>query len=449
MKKIIIAFSLVLLSLYSCVFFYSEKSGEFPKLSFISADPPTKVSAGRLLVIHVESVERKLSAFLSSEGEIVCATELKISEGEATFTCFVQKSGLCTLQIGWRKWKIQVERPKLWVFLWMAADNDLEAYSYADLLEMTPLFSDYSVIAVRDLESVEEGKVGIILFDQNGNPYELVLEEEIDSASPPVLDSFIREWWVSGEKKMLIVWDHGGAWLCDSLYASPQSKYIAFDDSSSKAMAVRSLADALEGLQSEGYRFDVIGFDACLMGSLEVLYQLRKVADYIIASPEYEPGSGWNYTVFQAPMNSLEDFSKRIVKSYKEFYAGEVSIPVSLVVYDVKRVDDVATQIKSIVESASTQTVYDVASGLRFLDEDGACREPNNLRDSFSLLSFEDNFKDSMNNLVFYYSQLNGGATSASIYMPEVLREPVVEDYKTLDFYMDTGWLDFIEEMFK
>ncbi|MCR5235609.1 MAG: hypothetical protein K6E34_00220 [Lachnospiraceae bacterium] len=36
--------------------------------------------------------------------------------------------------------------------------------------------------------------------------------------------------------------------------------------------------------------FDFIGFDACLMATVETAYMLSPYADYMIASEEFEPG---------------------------------------------------------------------------------------------------------------------------------------------------------------
>ena len=42
--------------------------------------------------------------------------------------------------------------------------------------------------------------------------------------------------------------------------------------------------------------FEFIGFDACLMASVEAASVLSEHADYMVASEETEPGYGWNYT---------------------------------------------------------------------------------------------------------------------------------------------------------
>jgi hypothetical protein len=83
----------------------------------------------------------------------------------------------------------------------------------------------------------------------------------------------------------LIFWDHGGGSLSgfghDQLFPN------------SGSMTINQIHSALEGA---GVKFDFIGFDACLMATLETAYMLNYHADYMIASEETEPGIGWYYT---------------------------------------------------------------------------------------------------------------------------------------------------------
>ena len=83
----------------------------------------------------------------------------------------------------------------------------------------------------------------------------------------------------------LIFWDHGGGSLTgfgyDQLF--PQSG----------SMSISQIHSALD---NAGVKFDFVGFDACLMATLETAYMLNYHADYMIASEETEPGIGWYYT---------------------------------------------------------------------------------------------------------------------------------------------------------
>ncbi len=83
----------------------------------------------------------------------------------------------------------------------------------------------------------------------------------------------------------LILWDHGGGSI---------SGY-GYDEKNSGAGSM-GLSGISKALKNAGINFDFIGFDACLMGTLENALTLTPYADYLIASEETEPGIGWYYT---------------------------------------------------------------------------------------------------------------------------------------------------------
>ena len=104
---------------------------------------------------------------------------------------------------------------------------------------------------------------------------------------PATLTSFINYCTKNypANRNVLIFWDHGGGSLSGYGY---DEKYPA-----SGSMSLRGINEALKGA---GTTFDFIGFDACLMATLETGLMLDNYADYLIASEETEPGVGWYYT---------------------------------------------------------------------------------------------------------------------------------------------------------
>ena len=85
------------------------------------------------------------------------------------------------------------------------------------------------------------------------------------------------------DRNMLILWDHGAG-------AVDGWGYDEFNYSD--ALTIDELGEAL---YESGVKFDFIGFDACLMSTMEVACVLYDFADYMIASEDYEPGYGWEY----------------------------------------------------------------------------------------------------------------------------------------------------------
>ena len=83
----------------------------------------------------------------------------------------------------------------------------------------------------------------------------------------------------------LILWDHGGGSNAGYGY---DEKYAR-----QPGMNLSLLNDALK---DGGVKFDFVGFDACLMATVETALVSAQYADYMIASEETEPGVGWYYT---------------------------------------------------------------------------------------------------------------------------------------------------------
>lgn len=84
-------------------------------------------------------------------------------------------------------------------------------------------------------------------------------------------------------RNILILWDHGAGAIDGWGY----DEYNYYD-----TLTIDELSAAL---YKAGVTFDFIGFDACLMSTLEVACALYNYADYMIASEDYESGYGWEY----------------------------------------------------------------------------------------------------------------------------------------------------------
>ena len=87
------------------------------------------------------------------------------------------------------------------------------------------------------------------------------------------------------DRNMLIFWDHGGGSVSGYGY-----------DEKLGSSSSMTLGDIKKALEAGGIKYDVIGFDACLMATVENALMLSDYADYMIASEETEPGIGWYYT---------------------------------------------------------------------------------------------------------------------------------------------------------
>ena len=164
-----------------------------------------------------------------------------------------------------------------------------------DLLEMTrATISDKVKIIVytggctRWNNNVISARTNQIYQVVNGSLKALNANVGTDSmTSPKTLSTFITYCARNhpADRYELILWDHGGGSVSgfgyDQRYSSTQTM---------------TLAGIKQALEDGGVKFDFVGFDACLMGTLENGLMLSDLADYLIASEETEPGTGWYYT---------------------------------------------------------------------------------------------------------------------------------------------------------
>ena len=85
----------------------------------------------------------------------------------------------------------------------------------------------------------------------------------------------------------IVFWDHGGGSISG----------VCFDEKFDDSLDIIEIDEALTGVHDQlSGKFEFIGFDACLMGTIEVANMLVPHANYMVASEELEPGYGWDYT---------------------------------------------------------------------------------------------------------------------------------------------------------
>ncbi len=115
------------------------------------------------------------------------------------------------------------------------------------------------------------------------------------------------------EQYGLILWNHG---------AGPVMGF-GVDENYKDLLSLTELQQAMEDSFGRSKKhLEWIGFDACLMNSMEVADIFAPYAKYMIASQETEPGWGWNYdflsTLSNPGMNGAH-IGKSIIDSYMEY----------------------------------------------------------------------------------------------------------------------------------
>ncbi len=132
---------------------------------------------------------------------------------------------------------------------------------------------------------------------------------------PDTLSDFINYCYDNFESEhySLVLWNHG---------AGPVFGF-GVDENYQDLLTAEEMKTAFEdSVGSRGERLEWIGFDACLMNSLEIADLFAKYSNYMIASQETEPGWGWDYTFLSETTDvpvSGEDMGKAIIDSYMEY----------------------------------------------------------------------------------------------------------------------------------
>jgi hypothetical protein len=126
---------------------------------------------------------------------------------------------------------------------------------------------------------------------------------------------------------------------------------------------------------SGGCTFDLIGFDACLMATLETAIVLEPYADYMIASEEVEPGIGWITALSESTSIPTIDLGKKLIDDYvKDVKAKTPHSQATLSLLDLAELKGTvpsafaafaSSTSKLIVENNDYQTVSDARAGTK------------------------------------------------------------------------------------
>lgn len=161
--------------------------------------------------------------------------------------------------------------------------------------------------------NVVSNNVNQIYQIQNGKLIRIVDDFGNKAMTDPVnLTNFIKYCTENypANRNALIFWDHGGGSLSGYGY-----------DEKNRSASSMTLDKINGALKNAGCIFDWIGFDACLMATLENALVCNEYADYLIASEETEPGTGWYYTNWLNKLSknsslSTVEIGKTIIDDY-------------------------------------------------------------------------------------------------------------------------------------
>ena len=313
------------------------------------------------------------------------------------------------------------------ILVYMAADNNLVNSAWQNVDQM-----------LVGMESID-GNLIVYIDPQGGTPQLLKIEsggkktvvEEYakeNSASTSVLSRVIARTKAlyPAESYGLVLWSHGLGWApagvipksysADDLWRkdpnAPLTKWFAQDGAN--YIDISDLAGALP----RDREFDFLLFDACFMGSVEALYELRNAAKYIIASPTEILSSGFSYDAILpelfADTPRFEEVCRLFVDYYRQSSSTWPYASVGLIKSD--ELDALAAAAKAFYASASPASA-DV-SQVQYLER-------------MQTHVFHD--------LLDYYSKIGGDAALYAAFAGQLRKTVVYEDHTEYVFSAYSG----------
>ena len=237
------------------------------------------------------------------------------------------------------------------VLVYVAGDNNLSAYGKRNIQSMingagSNHLNGGNLVVYYDAADAAplllQVKVG-----NEGTAYTDTLQRypEQNSMDPQVMREVIHEVQSAfpAQKQGLVLWSHGTAWL-----PYPLSNYLrSFGDDQGEVLSIDELASALPD-----HTFDFILFDACYMGSWEVLYALRNKADYLIASPTEVLADGFVYDYILQPMFQQPADLEQVCRLFYNHYNSLTGLSRSgaIALYDLQALPALAACCQTILQ---------------------------------------------------------------------------------------------------
>ncbi len=188
-----------------------------------------------------------------------------------------------------------------WVIYWYLCGTDLESEggaASADLRELLKVNLPPNVKVVVQTggahqwhaDGVPTRGTGRFLFDSDGL-HDLGAVSDQNMGSGNGLADFLSfgKNNFPADHSIFVFWNHGGGSVGGICFDERYQTMMSLDE-------VHNAFSSVYGANPEDPPFEIIGFDACLMATVDALNSVHGFSRYMVASQEVEPGCGWNYT---------------------------------------------------------------------------------------------------------------------------------------------------------
>lgn len=254
-----------------------------------------------------------------------------------------------------------------WIVYWYLCGSDLESLNgaaTADIVELmeAKLPSNVEIVIETGGSNTwqnnvfKSGKIGRYLYCAEGLK-ELAELPDANMGDKATLKDFLEfSKQVNSDHRMFIFWDHGGGTLGG----------VSYDERTQKSLSLNEVKEAFNevyGTNPENPPFDIVGFDACLMGTLDTANALSGTAKYMVASQEVEPANGWDYKAIGNALGGNPDITapelgKIICDSYYagcQSYGTEGKTTLSLI--DMSKIPDLVNAYEAMGHEALEKSI--------------------------------------------------------------------------------------------
>ncbi len=188
-----------------------------------------------------------------------------------------------------------------WVIYWYLCGTDLESEygaASADLKELLRVSLPPNVKVLIETGGTRRwhtdgipgnGAATRFLYDENGLTKLASLGAQ-DMGDVGTLTDFLRfgKEQYPADHRVFVFWDHGGGSAVGLCVDETTGQLLSLDD-------VRQAFTAVYPADIEAPPFELVGFDACLMATVDAAATLHGIARYMVGSEEVESGTGWKY----------------------------------------------------------------------------------------------------------------------------------------------------------
>jgi hypothetical protein len=260
---------------------------------------------------------------------------------------------------------------KMTWLIYMAGDNNLEPYIDFNRkqIEREGVPDDINLLLFMCTHRAREPKMAIKAIIKGNRT---IVIEKIPNLDSGDRNTLIRAgaWAASfGPKLGISVWDHG---------FGPMNRRarrgVCYDNTTGHFLADTDVGRAFDIITRRYLKNNLVfaGFDACLMGALEIAAAVKPYAHYMIASEQTIPAVGWPYHLilraYKRGAKTPEAFARAVVEAYKNYY-DPLTQDYTLSVVDLNRCGPLIENVKALthilLELISKQKNRSVARVIR------------------------------------------------------------------------------------